>query len=464
MTERTCVSRKMAEGRDHRFLTASPVYTHRVTRPRGPRAAACVLAMLAAFATRAGPSSAADLEKPAPVFLQKVLGEGDVVQIGHEVALATPVRVPPEKLVRLLADPAAYRRAVPAFVRADPVKADRAEGGQVGEDDGGGNLYDWELEIPLWNLEGRLRLEPRADGVDITLVEGDLCPGAFRLRVFPGNTTGTSTLLVAGRADLANANWMTRNVARRSPLAPPAMTATAVYVLGRGLALEAERPGSDPLPERWPPPRKKAPPASALSGRPLLEALGARFATASPGSPSGSARLGWTDIFAHVTRRPDGRLHHVTVAAPVSVGMDLALRRANAGERWRALPGWSDLEVKPLPAPAAPAAEAMWEVDSGLPFVDFDARWRVRFGPRLQGEAVGGDWRGPVLGFEVAPSGQNPRASLAALSLHPHIENTGYLPRKLVEAEPLLEHGLALALAYVNAVSLSQNLGPNETK
>jgi hypothetical protein len=46
--------------------------------------------------------------------------------------------------------------------------------------------------------------------------------------------------------------------------------------------------------------------------------------------------------------------------------------------------------------------------------------------------------------------------TLAAHALHPRLERTGYLPRKLIEAEPLLEHGLALGLAYVNALSLVQ--------
>ena len=53
---------------------------------------------------------------------------------------------------------------------------------------------------------------------------------------------------------------------------------------------------------------------------------------------------------------------------------------------------------------------------------------------------------------------------MAVFSLHPRVETTGYLPRKLIEAEPLLEHGLALGLAYVDALALLaavQPAGPN---
>jgi hypothetical protein len=35
---------------------------------------------------------------------------------------------------------------------------------------------------------------------------------------------------------------------------------------------------------------------------------------------------------------------------------------------------------------------------------------------------------------------------------------TGYVPRKLIAAEPYLEHGLALALTLVEAVSLGPAL------
>ena len=47
---------------------------------------------------------------------------------------------------------------------------------------------------------------------------------------------------------------------------------------------------------------------------------------------------------------------------------------------------------------------------------------------------------------------------MAVFSLHPRIETTGYLPRKLIEAEPLLEHGLAVGLAYVDAMALLRAL------
>ena len=102
------------------------------------------------------------------------------------------------------------------------------------------------------------------------------------------------------------------------------------------------------------------------------------------------------------------------------------------------------------------AGTSTWEVDSSLPFVDFDSIWSVSPQPRFRAAARGGDWQGAVMGWDLVPGPAPADGCLAVFSTHPRVERTGYLPRKLIEAEPLLEHGLALGLAYVNALSLLQ--------
>ena len=90
-----------------------------------------------------------------------------------------------------------------------------------------------------------------------------------------------------------------------------------------------------------------------------------------------------------------------------------------------------------------------------MPFVDFDAEWRVTTKPRFRAAGQGGDWRGAVMGWDLLSAVPGATSGpVAVFSTHPRIDNTGYLPRRLIEAEPLLEHGLALGLAYVNAISL----------
>ena len=50
----------------------------------------------------------------------------------------------------------------------------------------------------------------------------------------------------------------------------------------------------------------------------------------------------------------------------------------------------------------------------------------------------------------MLPAGQT--RSVVVLSLYPRLEQTGMIPRRLIAAEPLLEHGLALSLAFVDAL------------
>jgi hypothetical protein len=399
-------------------------------------AALIVVAVAAAAAEMGGSTAAPALE------LLAALPEGEVMLLEApagpsarpRLVLAARVKAPPARLAALLADPAAYRRAVPAFVRADDV---RSEPG--GDPQRPARLLSWELEIPLWNLEGRLWMRPRPDGAELELVAGDLAPGRFLLRALPDGAR--SILLVEGSADIENANWITRRLAARDPRAEPAMAATAAYVLLRALALEAERAAGPAAPPRWPRAAMSAPPPAALDGRALAAAV-ARLAAARPLRDA---------ALAVVHNRPDGRLRMVEVG--LTSTLPPAALQAGLGDpgRWEALPGWAEVEA----GAATPAGLVPWTVDANMPFVDFDARWLVRPTAPFRASIQGGDWRGAVMGWDVVASGGG---AAAVLSLHPRVETTGYLPRKLIAAEPLLEQGLALGLAYVDAVSLLRAL------
>jgi hypothetical protein len=351
------------------------------------------------------------------------------------LALAARVRAPADRLLAVLADPAAYRRAVPAFVKANVIKEDRAAGAPRPA-----WLLDWELEIPLWNLEGKLWMRPVPDGVRFDFVEGDLVPGSFVLTARPEGAG--STLTIEGSANLRDANFVTRRLAGRHALAEPAMAATAAYVLLRALVLDAERTAGAPLPQRRPGAAMAAPPVAALDGSRLASAVAA-------------SALDPRSVVAAVRSRPDGRLDRVEVALVAPHPPAVVVGRLGEPGRWQALPGWGDLEERRLrPGTAGPV---IWEVDSGLPFVDFDAEWQVTSLPRWRAFVHDGDWRGPVMGWDVAPGGGKGPA-VAVFSLNPRLDNTGYMPRKLIEAEPLLEHGLAVGLGYVDAASLVQAL------
>jgi hypothetical protein len=341
------------------------------------------------------------------------------------VLCATRTSASPARLRAVFLDPGAYQRAVPSFRRAEVL---RRQGSAL--------EVEWELEVPLWNLEGKLWLRPVADGVDLQLVEGDLAPGLFQLRTQP--SAKGLIVSVAGQANMREANWATRRLVKRSPLAEPAMTATAAWVLLRALVLEAERPGAGVDPRRQPAAAPSPPALAALDGTVL-----GRLAR---------ERLGAGQVAAAVRVRPDGRLDRVEVASAIAFAAAAVRKALVEPTRWQSLPGWH--AVKPL---AAPPPTQTWEVDSRFPFVDFDAVWSIRPGPPLRGQVVSGDARGAVLGWDVL-DGAAPNTAVAVFSLHPRLETSGYVPRRFIQAEPLLEHGLSLGVAYVDVVSLLRTL------
>jgi hypothetical protein len=341
------------------------------------------------------------------------------------ILCAALTKATPARLRAILLDPGAYQRAVPSFRRAEVIAQQ-----------GSAAYVQWELEVPLWNLEGKLWLRPTADGVDLQLAEGDLAPGLFHVRI--QESPKGAVLSIEGHANMRDANWATRRLVKRSPLAEPAMTATATWVLLRALVLEAERPEGGVDPRRQPAAGPSPPALPALDGTAL-----ARMAR------------GWLpagQVAAAVRVRPDGRLDRIEVASVAGFAAAAVRKALTEPTRWQSLPGWH--AVKPLPAP--PPAQT-WEVDSRFPFVDFDAVWSIRPGPPLRGLVVGGDARGAVLGWDVI-DGARPNTAVAVFALHPRLETSGYIPRKFIQAEPLLEHGLSLGVAYVDAVSLLRTL------
>ena len=76
----------------------------------------------------------------------------------------------------------------------------------------------------------------------------------------------------------------------------------------------------------------------------------------------------------------------------------------------------------------------------------------------MRATAVDGDTRGAVFTWQVWDGGGPPATTLAVLSMHPRLDAGGFIERKLVAAEPLLEHALALALAYVDAAAVGDDL------
>jgi hypothetical protein len=390
------------------------------------------------------PATAPDVSDPL-----RRLGDADLVVVNDpagarpvRVLLATRVSASAEKVRQVIADPGSYRKAIPSFERVEVISRHEREPGVVDLE------VAWELEVPLWNLKGKLWLRAQPNGVDLELMEGDFAPGLLHLTVRKEKsgkkcssveqTVQPSVLAIEGFANVRDANWITRRMARRSPHAEPAITVAATYVLLKSLAHLAE--GS--LPAR-PIAAMRAPEPSSLNG----------VAAGQVANDSIKER----QVLAAVHSRADGRLERVEVAVHVTAPVDMSTRRALRLETFHAMPGWKKITLASGKHEACKdSATLCWDVGNNLPVFSLDGIWKIWPRP-WRARMVDGDTQGAVMGLDVLPGKPSDR-SIVVLSLHPRLELAGYVARKLIAAEPYLEHGLALALTLVEAVALGPAL------
>lgn len=369
------------------------------------------------------------------------LGDADLVLLNDpagarpvRVLLATRVDAPVDKVRQVIADPGAYAKAMPSFRRVEVIsKHDRGPG-----------LTDveiaWELEVPLRNLSGKLWLRSQESGVDLQFAEGDFAPGLFHLSASKEKARGKSesVLTIEGFANVREVNWATRQIVQRSPMAEPAITVAAVYVMLKSLARLAE--GASPS---RPSATLTPPEPSSLNG-----ALAGQTANAAaPGKK----------VLAAVRSRADGRLSRVEVAVHVLAPPDQVTRRTMQPKPFVTLPGWKKITpVSDNPDACKDPAALCWKVDTNLPVFSLDGIWKIRPRP-WRARMVVGDSQGAIMGIDVLPAKPSGRSTLV-MSQHPRLDMAGYVARKLIAAEPFLEHGLALALTLVEAVSLGPAL------
>jgi len=388
--------------------------------------------------TASAPPAASPSGKPdIPALLTAALpadGTTDIVLVDWPSAPRTPhiraatiTAATPAAVRDVLLDAGNYRKIVPAFVRAD-----------VGRTPAGLPSVAWEAEVPLFNLTGTLVIHDRPDGAELDLVDGDFSPGKLIFTAVP-RPTGGSTLIVDAQLDINNSGWLIRKLVHLSPAGEPAALLAAGYVTLRAVALRAEnagsgrtrRPGATPAP---PPVWSPSPRALADEKLAALRAHGA---------------------VALVARTWSQRLAGVAVATTVGVPTPRALGRLRDPKSWHAFPGWST--IRPRAGPNGIGAE----VEDSLPFVDLEATWMPEPGNELRWTATDGVITGARLGWEVYPI--DPRANagaptLMALMMYPRLETTGRLARKAIASEPLLEHGLAVAVAFADLTAMKSAL------
>jgi hypothetical protein len=358
------------------------------------------------------------------LLIERTSGQGAPRVFG-----ATRTTAAPAAIKAALLDPAHYRALIPAL-----------EGTAVAERGQHAPRIDWDLDVPLFDLSGRIALADRPDGVTLELVAGDLAPGRIVFSIaaaaHPG---GGSTLIIDAQLDVKRSGWLLRQIMARSPVGEPAVLAAAAYVALRATALRAEHPTGT---SAW---RPTAPPGAS------------RLPDPTPLAADSLVTLRARGTLALVARERTERLGGVAVGIGFRAPAAAILQRLRDPDTWRAFPGWRTVRVRA--GSNGPGAE----VEDNLPLVDFDATWIADVGSMPRWTVVAGATRGARLGWNVfaqggATPGPTPISTLAALTLYPRLEATGTIARRFIQAEPLLEEGLALALAYTDVIAVGTAL------
>ena len=383
-----------------------------------------------------GPDGALTMALAAAV---PVDGSSDVVLVqmpftprAPHVWAATPVAAPPAVVKAVLLDPPHYRAVVPGLVRTEV----HAEAARAGSSPSSAQAprqmaVDWELEVPLVNLSGRVAVRERGDGVEVEMLSGDLAPGRIRFTFAArrwrhaggGRAARHRALQLVAPADhgLA-APWVSR------PLSSPARTRHC----GRWPYAPSTRPTRAP-------------------GVPGSHDTAAFVAPRrQPARRSGPEPRAHGDRWVWSRARPPGGWPGWRWSSPVEKPIAFLAARLRDPDSCNAFPGWHTIRS---------AAGALRGRSGGRRQPSF-GRLRChldgRAGPlaTMDGQRRRDARRPPRLG---AVPGRRPPHADGAPRL-PAPGDHGWLARRSVASEPLLEHALAAALAFADSTAMKAAL------
>ncbi len=168
-----------------------------------------------------------------PVALVEFNGEADL----PAVIFAVRVDAPAADVARLVSDPVAYPRFMPAL---DSVNVESTTGSTI--------AYEWTWRTAIFTLTGENLLTVYPPGhrrdrpwrIEQRATSGDLGQGRFVWRVY-ADGPDRSLVVLSSRIDLRDANYVTRRLNRGERSINRTINITLAYVMAVGAKHEAER-------------------------------------------------------------------------------------------------------------------------------------------------------------------------------------------------------------------------------
>jgi ribosome-associated toxin RatA of RatAB toxin-antitoxin module len=339
----------------------------------------------------------------------------------RQITMMTVVDAPPAAVYSVVATPDRYPEFVPNMSKSRVTRRGR-----------GVALVDWELEVPLNNLEGTNIYRFGQDYIDIEAVSGDLPEGHWRWEIHP-TPGGRSVVVVYVYTDVRRASWIMRQLVKRHRSAEHASVLSAATVFMKSLKLRAEklvgrgrglRP--DPRGRRVVELHGLLDPAARLDMR-ALDPLLAR----------GTVAL--------VESLPDGRLQQASIFAYVYTGRDRVFSVAADPGRYREF--MSSVKESRVLKNEGRSIVYQLEVEVPLLNLNFTARATQTAPYSLRSRSIGGDLEDARFGWDM--EAVRPDRTLVLYYVNSDARRTSWLLRRMIQREPYYEHGFNVATGLV---------------
>jgi ribosome-associated toxin RatA of RatAB toxin-antitoxin module len=405
-----------------------------VSPPRRTRLAARALCLGAAVLASALPALAAaktcrlesrarDLDVEAVARLAErgelALIENAADGSARQVVLFAVLPAAPERVFDLLMDVESY----PKFVRTVvATKITRREGPQL--------AYDWALDLPFFDLKGaRVQRGLRPGLIEVRGERGDLVGSKERWELYP-LAGGERTLAAFYRAlDVDTGGLVLRAAVKLEPSMEQAANLSTGFV--HLTAVKRHLAGLPALA-----PRGRTGPVPRFTSLPL----GTRAMELSR-----LERLLRHGQLAVIESHEDGTLKQAALFATVDAPKDkLAAIIGAPGKYPEFIPNFAEQEVTPE---ADGRLRMRWELE--VPLTNLEGSSLMSFEPdgavdvvAVEGDIKRGRWRWELHPLDAA-------RTLPVHYAYSDVRESSWVTRKLVEKEPLFEHGIVIASGTV---------------
>lgn len=370
-------------------------------------------------------SRAQDIDVPVVAELAErgelALIESSPEGAARQVILFAVLAAPPEQVWDVLMDVEAY----PQFLRTVvATKITRRDGPMM--------AYDWELDLPFFNLKGeRLQRGQRPKVVEVRGNRGHLVGSRERWELYPLDG-GKRTLAAFYRAlDVDTGGILLKTMVKLEPSMEQGANLSTAFVHLRGLRRRIEgKSGPEP------PQVRRTGPVPAF--RPL--GLGAE--SLAEGRLKRLLRHGQ---LALIESHDDGALRQVALVTVVDAPSEKLSAVIRAPEKYpEFIKNFAQQKVTTLPDGRL---QLQWELEVPLTNLHGTSVMAMGEDGTVEIEAVSGDitrgrWR-----WELTPLGAG--ATLPVHYAYTDVRESSWVTRKIVDREPLFEHGIVIASGTV---------------